>query len=119
MVVADSVVETCRNLAMLLAGEGQKLWTTPLSPNGTAPATHWISSGMIGSRFGELLPLADTGYPGNPALLAELTGGAVTEEQAIAIFDQCDVTLEEPQTAIARLGLQMVTEPEPEPFRPS
>ena len=124
MVVSDAVVDTCRSLAMLLAGEGQKFWTTPLSPTGNEPATHWISSGMIEAQFGELLPLneplldgevwADNWLSsGNPALLAELSGGAVTDEQAIAIFDQCDVTMEEPQAAMARLGLQLVTPEEP------
>ena len=119
MIVADAVVDTCRNLAMLLAGEEQKLWTTPLSPTGTELATHWISSGMIEAQFGGLLPLNEPVFdgevwidnwlsPGNPALLAELSGGAVTEEQVQAIFSLCDVTLEEPQAAFARLGLQMV-----------
>ena len=108
MIVADAVVETCRSLAMSLAGEGQKLWTTPLSADGAEPATHWISSGLIEQQFADLLPLADTGYPGNPALLTELSQGAVTEEQVIAIFDLCDVTLDEPQAALNRLGLQMV-----------
>ena len=119
MVVSDAVVDTCRSLAMLLAGEGQKLWTTPLSADGTEPATHWISTGLIESQFADLLPLNEPMFDGkvwidnwlsagNPALLAELSGGAVTEEQANAIFDQCDVTLEEPQAALARLGLRMV-----------
>ena len=125
MIVADAVVDTCRSLAMLLAGEGQKLWTTPLSPDGAEPASHWISSGLIEQQFADLLPLsewaqdedgkwADTVVsPGNPSLLAELPGGAVTEEQVIAIFDQCDVTLEEPQQAMSRLVLQMVIPEEP------
>ena len=41
MIVSDSVVDTCRSLAQLLAGEGQVLWTTPLSADGAEPATHW------------------------------------------------------------------------------
>ena len=131
MIVSDAVVDTCRSLAMLLAGEGQKLWTTPLSADGAEPATHWISTGLIESQFGDLMPLSEwiwvvddeeTGAghweeteisPGNPALLAELSGGAVTEEQVIAIFSMCDVTLEEPQQALSRLGLQMVVPEEP------
>lgn len=130
IIVSDGVVDTCRSLAMLLAGDGQKLWTTPLSPTGTEPATHWIISGMIEAQFGDLLPLNEPVLndeswidnwksSGNPALLADLSAGAVTQEQAISIFDQCDVTMEEPQAAMARMGLQMVAEPEPEPFRPS
>lgn len=126
MIVADAIVDTCRSLAMLLAGEGQKLWTTPLSADGKEPATHWISSGLIEEQFADLMPLSEwtwvvddeemgTGHweetvisPGNPSLLAELSGGAVTEEQVQAIFSMCDVTLEEPQQALSRLGLQMV-----------
>lgn len=125
MIVADAVVDTCRSLAMLLAGEGQKLWTTPLSPDGTEPATHWVSTGLIESQFGDLMPLSEWTQdeegawteteisPGTPALLAELSDGAVTEEQVIAIFSMCDVTLEEPQQALNRLGLQMVIPEEP------
>lgn len=130
MVIADAVADTCRSLAILLAGEGQKLWTTPLSADGTEPPTHWISSGLIEEQFADLLPLSewawvvddeDTGaghwqrtghLPGNPALLAELSEGAVTEEQVIAVFSMCDVTLQEPQQALSRLGLQMVSPPD-------
>ncbi len=120
MIVANSVVDTCRSLAMLLAGEEQKLWTTPLSPDGAEPATHWISTGLIESQFGDLMPLSEWTQdeegawteteisPGNPALLAELSGGAVTEEQVIAIFGMCDVTLDEPQAALNRLGLHIL-----------
>lgn len=119
-IVSDAVVDTCRSLAMLLAGEGQKLWTTPLSADGADPATHWISSGLIESQFGDLMPLSEWTQdeegawtetvisPGNLALLAELSQGAVTETQAAAIFTKCDVTMEEPQAAMARLGLRMV-----------
>lgn len=120
MVVSDAVVDTCRSLAMLLAGEGQVLWTTPLSPDGAEPATHWISSGLIEDTFAALLPLSEwtqaedgawVGHEvssGDPAQLAELSDGAVTEEQVIGIFSQCDVTLDEPQASFARSGIQMV-----------
>lgn len=131
MIVADAVVDTCRSLALHLAGEGQKLWTTPLSADGADPPTHWISSGLIEEQFADLLLLSEwtwvvdnegTGaghwqrvshLPGNPPLLAELSQGAITEAQAMAIFAQCDVTLEDPQTALDRLGLQLMTPEEP------
>ena len=125
MIVTDAVVDTCRSLAMLLAGEGQKLWTTPLSPDGTEPATHWISTGLIEAQFADLLPLSEWTLNlddewtetvisnGDAYTLAELSDGAVTEEQVIAIFSMCDVTLDEPQQALSRLGLQMVIPEEP------
>lgn len=124
MIVAAAVVDTCRSLAILLAGEGQQLWTTPLSADGAEPATHWISSGLIEEQFADLLPLSEWTLNlddewtetvvsnGGPTLLAELSEGAVTEEQVIAIFSQCDVTLDKPQQALNRLGLQMVTPPQ-------
>lgn len=120
LIVPDAVVDTCRSLAMLLAGEGQRLWTTPLSADGREPATHWISTGLIEQPFADLLPLSEWTHTdevgwvetivsgGNPALLAEMSEGAVTEEHAQAIFALCDVTMEDPQQALARLGLQIV-----------
>lgn len=123
MIVSDSVVETCRDLAMLLAGEGQKLWTTPLSADGAEPATHWISTGLIEEQFALLMPLAtwaqdeqgtwflESHYEEQPALLAQLSteaGHPITEFEVVQIFDQCDVTLQDPQTSYSRLGLQII-----------
>lgn len=124
MIVSDSVVDTCRSLAQLLAGEGQVLWTTPLSADGAEPATHWISSGLIDESFADLLPLYEWTQPdpeespelwvltaislGNPVLLSELSGGSITEEQAISIFTECVVTLDDPKISMSRIGVQMV-----------
>lgn len=128
MIVADAVVNTCRSLAMLLAGEGQKLWTTPLSQTGTEPATHWISSGLIEQQFALLMPLTtwaqdeqgtwflESYYEGQPALLAQLStdaGFPMTGVEVTAIFNECDVTLQDPQTSYGRLGLQMIQPEEP------
>ena len=127
MIVSDAAVDTCRSLAMLLAGEAQKLWTTPLSADGKEPATHWISTGLIEEQFAALMPLGtwaqdekgewvlDSYYEGQPALLAQLStdaGFPMTDVEVVAIFNECDVTLEDPQTSFGRLGLQMI-QPEP------
>ena len=134
MIVSDSVVDTCRSLAQLLAGEGQVLWTTPLSADGAEPATHWISSGLIDESFALLMPLQEwvwietdpetqDGYweesqlsPGQPELLAQMAtdaGMPMTTADVEAIFAQCDVTMDAPQFDLERMGLQMVQPPEP------
>lgn len=128
MIVADAVVDTCRSLAMLLAGEGQKLWTTPLSADGKEPATHWISTGLIEEQFAALMPLGtwaqdekgtwylESYYDGQPQLLSQLAtdaGYPITEFEVVQVFDQCDVTLQDPQTSYSRLGLQMIQLEEP------
>lgn len=123
MIVADAVVETCRSLAMLLAGEGQKLWTTPLSTDGKEPTTHWISTGLIEDKFAELLPLSSWKLEedvwtetvisaGQPELLANLSieaGFTTTKEQIEFIFSKCSVTEEEPTVAISRMKLQSIS----------
>lgn len=128
MIVAYAVVDTCRSLALLLAGEGQKLWTTPLSADGKEAATHWISSGLIEEQFAALMPLAtwaqdeegtwylESYYDGQPQLLSQLAtdaGYPITEFEVVQVFDQCDVTLQDPQTSYDRLGLKMIQPEEP------
>ncbi len=78
---------------------------TPLSPTGTAPATHFISSGMIPERFGPILS--------DPAIAHEAATAAgyeVTLAQITAALNASDVSEESPGTAEARLGLLRVVE---------
>ena len=113
LIVPDEQVVFARELAATVAGPaGAGMWTTPLSPTGAEPATHWISAGLISQDFAALLPLDDE--PGNAALVAELAtanGMATTAEQVQALFDASDITKEEPHAAMARLGLVMVVDP--------
>lgn len=113
LIVPDSQVAFARDLSATVAGPaGAGMWTTPLSPTGAEPATHWISAGLISQDFAALLPLGDN--PGNAALVAELAtanGYPTTVEQVRALFDAADVTEEESHTAMARLGLVMLEQP--------
>lgn len=114
LIVPDAQVAFARELSATVAGPaGAGMWTTPLSPTGAEPATHWISAGLISEDFAALLPLGDE--PGNAALVAELAtanGMQTTPEQVQALFDVADVTEEESHTAINRLSLVMTTSPE-------
>lgn len=101
MIVPDAIADTCRGMAANLAGaSGENMWTTPLSADGSAPATHWISVGMIDSSFAALLD--------DPALLAQAAG--TTEAEAAALLGACGISGEDWPTASARTGLQIAQE---------
>ena len=94
------------------------MFTTGLSPDGTEPASHYISSGPIANEFGDLLPLtsfdeegAPTTRPGDVATveaIADQAGITLPAGTIAALFAAIDVTEQEPFTAMARLGVQIV-----------
>ena len=97
---------------------GKGMFTTGLSPDGAEPATHYISSGPIANEFGDLLPLtsfdeegAPTTRPGDVATveaIADQAGITLPAGTIAALFAAIDVTEQEPFTAMARLGVQIV-----------
>lgn len=104
MIVADAHVELARHLAESLAGpSGAGMWTTPLSETGAAPATHWISAGLIEAEFAALLNYAD-------ALIGALVQAGVYHDarEVRSMVLNADVSDEDPHAAMARLGLRMV-----------
>lgn len=116
LIVPDVVVEFARNLPVTIAGpSGSNMWTSPLSPSGKLPATHWISSGLIDQQFADLLPLTQypsdaepIHIPGQPAIAAYLatqSGVTVTAEQVQALFNVSDASDQDPEVAMTRLGL--------------
>lgn len=78
---------------------------TPLSPTGDAPATHYISSGMIPARFAAILSDSQVACEA-----AQAAGHTVTLAQITAALAASDVSEESPGTAEARLGLLRVVE---------
>ena len=121
MIVPAAQVEFARALPPAIAGaSGSGMWTTPLSPTGAEPATHYISAGLIDQQFAALMPLtqypadAEPIYtPGRPevaAYLATEAGVPTTYEQVAALFAVCDSSDQDPEVAMARLGLVRVTE---------
>lgn len=97
---------------------GKGMFTTPLSADGTEPASHYISSGQIANEFGYLLPLTafdeecqPTTRPGDVATveaIADQAGITLPAGAIAALFDAIDVTELDPWAAMARLGLVMV-----------
>lgn len=123
MIVPTEHVELARKLCETLAGDGGSgMFTTPLSPTGTEPATHYISSGLIEDAFADLLPLiefpADADpviHPGQPDLITQMAtdqGMGVTVDEVQALLASVDVTEQPPTDALDRLGLRLSAEPE-------
>ena len=112
----------CEAIAEGDAGKG--MFTTGLSPNGEAPATHYISSGVIAPEFADILPLTTvtpatepgepdviTTQPGNVAVvegLAAQAGISLPAGTVAALLAAIDVSEQEPFVAMARLGLSMM-----------
>ena len=127
IIVPASLVEAARAACAGLSGPGGSgMFTTPLSPTGEAPPTHYISSGLIEEPFADLLPLTSVNYaddgtpsvetrPGNVALTVQLAADAglpITEAGVAALLSAVDVSEQSAQDALTRLGLWMVVEPE-------
>ena len=122
-VFADAARAACAGLA---GPGGSGMFTTPLSPTGEAPPTHYISSGLIEAPFADLLPLTSVNYaedgtpsvatlPGNVALTVQLATDAglpITEAEVSALLAAVDVSEQSAQDAQTRRGLRTVVEPE-------
>ena len=104
IILPTAITVRCQALSVKLSGEaGSGMWTTGLSLTGEAPATHYISSGMIGKEFMDVVV--------DPAAMfaaAQQEDSAITLAQCESILGKADVSEEDPFVAMARLGLQMV-----------
>jgi hypothetical protein len=125
MILPASVTPLAQQIEATLSPAGSGMWTTPLSPTGATPATHYISTGQISPDFAHMVPcqtweqdeegawqLVST-EPGDPQAVTDACnalGMEVTLEQVEAVFAVADVTKQEPFPAMARLGLNLVSE---------
>ena len=127
IIVPASIAESARAACAGLAGpSGSGMFTTPLSPTGEAPATHYISAGMIEEPFADILPLTSVTYdeegmpsietrPGDIALTVQLAADAglpITEAEVSALLAAVDVSDQVAEDALARLGLKIISTPE-------
>lgn len=127
IIVPVVFAEAGRTACAGLAGPGGSgMFTTPLSPTGEAPPTHFISSGLIEAPFADLLPLTSVSYaedgtpsvetrPGNVALTTQLASAAglpITEAEVTALLFAVDVSEQSAEDTLVRLGMRIITEPE-------
>lgn len=120
IIVAADQRDLAADICSTLAGAGGSgMFVTALSADGAAPATHYISAGMIEDNFAALLPLDalvddvwTRTYAGLPETIVQLYNATdnppITLEQVTAVFATADVSEEDPHAAMARLGLQIV-----------
>ena len=110
IIVSDAYIDLARTITETLAPVGGKgMYSTGLSADGTAPATHWIISGFIDADYAALLPRDGAG--GYPEMIVQMCADAdfdVALADVEAMLAASDVTTEEPFTALARLGLQII-----------
>lgn len=104
MIVPANLVALARGLGAGLSPGGVGMFTTGLSANGSAPASHFVSTGLIGERFAECIASGELLY----AACVE-AGAEVTRAQCDALVAGSDVSEEEPFQAFARLGLQLLS----------
>ena len=104
--------------AMAEGDAGKGMFTTGLSPNGEAPATHYISSGGIVPEFADILPLTTVDEEGNVSIrpgnvavvesLATQAGITLPAGTIAALFYAIDVSEQDPFAAMARLGIKLI-----------
>ena len=127
LITTAATTPLARDIAATLSPSGgQQMWLTGLSATGNAPATHFVSTGLISPEFAALVPeqvweqdangdWVQTGStPGDPVLCYQMcvaAGMTVTQAQINAVYAAADVTAQEPFTAFGRMGLKMVQVP--------
>ena len=126
LITTAATTPLARDIAATLSPSGgQQMWLTGLSATGNAPATHYVSTGLISPEFAALVPeqtweqdengdWVQTGStPGDSVLCYQMciAGGlTVTQAEVDAVYAAADVTAQEPFVAFSRLGLVMVQE---------
>lgn len=123
LIIQAADAPLARQIAALSPG-GEGMWKTGLSPSGTAPATHYVSTGLIPEGFAAVCPeqfwewQGDTWVmvgetPGDPVFVYEMCqqgGVQATVAEIDRLFADSDVTAQEPFTAFGRLGLTIIAE---------
>lgn len=103
LIVQANQVELAREVGASFGAGGDGMFLTPLSATGNYPATHYISTGMIGVEFASMLETAQ-GLVDGAAQLGVIIDLATAEY----LLSNADISDEEPFVAMARLGLQIV-----------
>jgi len=104
IILPAAITARCQALSVKLSGEAaSNMWTTGLSATGEAPATHYISSGMIGKEFMDVVVDAQAMYDA-----AQEEDSSITLEKCEYILSVADVSEEIPFEALTRLELKMV-----------
>lgn len=103
LIVPADLAPLARALGTGLTPSAAGMWVAGCSAPGAAPATHYISTGMIGEEFVPVITDADVLH----AACVE-AGADVTPAQCAELVARCDVSDDEPFVALERLGLRLL-----------
>lgn len=107
IIVPSFLAEAARQACSLLAGSGGTgMFPTPLSPTGTAPITHYISSGPIEADFATLLE----SEPQTVVDFASSMGVQLNVQEISYLLYNSDISEESATEALTRLNLQFANE---------
>lgn len=127
LIVTAADAPLAQQIAVTLAPVGgSNMWITGLSADGQEPATHYVSTGLIGPDFAALVPCTfwamdedgnwvETGSePGDPALVVAACAAAdpplvLTVAEVQGVMDRSDISDQEPFTAYSRMGLIQIS----------
>ena len=124
IVLPKAAQALAQGLCVAAAGEaGAGMFTTGLSATGEAPATHFISSGAVESKFAAILPIGTVTMVDEVETVSKTTGNieaimymvtnagaGVTQLQVSELLLDLDVSEQPPFVALDRVGLKIVTE---------
>lgn len=131
LILPSADAPLARQIALTLSPVGGSgMWTTGLSADGNDPATHFVSTGLIGPDFAMLVPctfwatdedgdwIVTGSEPGNASLVVLACGAvdpplALTEAEVQGIMDRADISEQEPFVAYSRMGLKLISEEMP------
>lgn len=99
-----ALADQIRTLAATWPG-GEGMFQTGLSPDGKAPPTHFVSSGMIDEAIADALT---SGATLQAVILQANPESTATVAELQAIIDVCDVSTGSPWDRFAALGLELV-----------
>lgn len=103
MIIPATLAPQIRQLASSFGSSAENMWTTTLAPPGETVATHYISTGLIHQSFADMISSSE-------ALQAGCTNIGVTLpiENCQILLSSCDITEDEPFSAMARMGLKIM-----------
>lgn len=123
LIIPAALQKPAQALYSKLYGDGgDGMFVTGLSPTGTAPATHYVSSGHIKDAAVDLLPCLSVttdaeglevvtlkpGKPDDVLAKAQEAGFTTTKAKVSALFAAMDVSDQDPFAAFERRGLKLV-----------
>lgn len=108
IVVPASIAPAAANMAAAVGPGGAGMFEVGLSPTGALPATHYVSNGAMDKQFVALLNNPQSLFMAASYMASQQEGFVLTAtmDDAIALVDELDLSMDGPFAAYERLGLR-------------